>query len=115
MVVAPYVLFPCLSFPESATFMRELRADARRNECERALPELSPGFHIHVDDVAGASGETSGGACRMGWTRSRRQGSVTSLRNTRDLGDCGYASDVAGEPAVSVEPDRPGAEVAKCR
>ena len=26
----------------------------------------------------------------------------------------GYASDVAGEPALSAEPDRPGAEAAKC-
>ena len=26
----------------------------------------------------------------------------------------GYAADVAGEPALSADPDRPGAEVAAC-
>jgi hypothetical protein len=31
-----------------------------------------------------------------------------------DPGGCGYASDVAGEPALSGEPDRPGAGAAKC-
>jgi hypothetical protein len=41
------------------------------------LPERLPGPRIDVDDPAGASREASGGTGRMGWTRSRRQGSTT--------------------------------------
>src|SRR5271154_383617 len=63
---------PTYSFSQGATTMGELRAAARRKECDGALPELPPGSRIHVDDTAGASGEASGSTCRMGWTGSRR-------------------------------------------
>jgi hypothetical protein len=43
-----------------------------------------------------------------------REGTDATLVG-RLVAGCGYAADVAGEPALSGEPDRPGAGAATCR
>jgi hypothetical protein len=72
---------------------------------------LSPGIS------AGRSFAWKGafGLGQQDWAKVRSVRAEGTFRVKHDPGGCGYASAVAGEPALSVEPDRPGAEVAKCR